>query len=460
MSYYGGNAKPMTPEAMEAYNTYMSTRQGGGQSSVQDLYSALGMSANPPSVPSGNTGNGMLGFQSPIANMPSVNQFTQMNLASPTGLSSGALPQLNVGGAANPNNSANMFTGFGDAIGSAAGAVGSFLQGPYGQIIGGLGEAAAQNEIIKDIRGLKEDVTTGIFGENYQVPEGGLIGEIGRQVEFKPFTVSTPSGSRATVTEGGMETALSPAEQELQSKLLGFGGSAFDFLNDPEARAAEQGQIIGMLTQDPAQRAGREQDIYNRMLEAQRPEQERQRMALEERLASQGRLGVTTNQYGGTPEALALEKAIAEQQAGLGVSAMEQARLEQAQESSQTLSGLGETRARLGMLGELGLSAIPTSYAGQDQILKSLAPQLDALRINAALKGTGLGIGAGLAESGIDANVQLEGLANSLRALQFKGLFDLARGEQATEAAKASQPIVNTGALPSTVPSGGGFSIF
>jgi hypothetical protein len=47
---------------------------------------------------------------------------------------------------------------------------------------------------------------------------------------------------------------------------------------------------------------------------------------LEERLANQGRLGVRTAMFGGTPEQLALEKAIAEQQAGLGVSAMEQAR--------------------------------------------------------------------------------------------------------------------------------------
>jgi hypothetical protein len=47
------------------------------------------------------------------------------------------------------------------------------------------------------------------------VPEGGLLGEIGRQVEFRPFTVTTPTGSRATLGAGGMDTMLSPTEQAI-----------------------------------------------------------------------------------------------------------------------------------------------------------------------------------------------------------------------------------------------------
>jgi hypothetical protein len=112
----------------------------------------------------------------------------------------------------------------------------------------------------------------------------------------------------------------------MQQQLFGFTGSAFDVLGSPELRAAEQAGVINMLTQDPMQRATREQDIFGRMQATLQPEQERARLGLEERLANQGRLGVRTAMFGGTPEQLALEKAIAEQQAGLGVSAMEQAR--------------------------------------------------------------------------------------------------------------------------------------
>lgn len=310
-------------------------------------------------------------------------------------------------------------------------------------LISGIGGALAQNEIIKDVQGLKSDVTKSIYGEGYDTYEGGLLGEIDRKTQFKPFTVTTPTGARATLgmEEGSTDrmafgTTLSPTEQALQSQLLGFGSQAFGMLGDPAQRAAEQASVIGMLTQDPNQRAGREQDIYNRMLQTQLPEQQRQRLALEERLFNQGRGGVSTAQYGGTPEQLALEKAIAEQQAGLGVSAMEQARQEQALQSQQTLAGLGETRARLNMLGDLGLQAIPTSYAPQNQLLAALQPQLEASRIASALQSTGVGLGAGLAESGLEAQLGLESLANSLRQQQFQGLFDLLKGEQTAQ----SQP--------------------
>ena len=316
--------------------------------------------------------------------------------------------------------------------------IGNFLKGlpgsQTGNLISGIGGALAQGKIAEDVSALGKDATTAIYGQNYQVPEGGLLGEIGRQVEFRPFTVTTPTGSRATLGAGGMDTMLSPTEQLLQSRLLGFGSEAFNFLNDPVARAGMQAETIGMLTQDPMQRATREQDIFGRMQATLQPEQERARLGLEERLANQGRLGVRTAMFGGTPEQLALEKAIAEQQAGLGVSAMEQARAEQALQSQQTLAGLGETRARLGLLGELGLSSIPTAYAGQNQLLANLQPRLESERIQSALRATGLGLGAQLAESGLEAQLGYEALANAIRQQQFQGLFDLLKGEQAASA--------------------------
>jgi len=351
--------------------------------------------------------------------------------------------------------------------------IGNFLKGlpgsQTGNLLSGIGGALAQGRIAEDISALGKDATTAIYGQNYQVPEGGLLGEIGRQVEFKPFTVTTPTGSRATLGAGGMATMLSPTEQALQARMLGFGSEAFGMLGDPEARRQEQENIIGMLTQDPMQRATREQDIFGRMQATLAPEQERARLGLEERLANQGRLGVRTAMFGGTPEQLALEKAIAEQQAGLGVSAMEQARAEQALQSQQTLAGLGETRGRLGLLGELGLSSIPAAYAGQNQLLANLQPQLEAQRIQSALQATGLGLGAQLAESGLEAQLGYEALANAIRQQQFQGLFDLLKGEQAgqknssgsnnplsfiTDAATALTPLANRTAAQNASPSG------
>ena len=50
----------------------------------------------------------------------------------------------------------------------------------------------------------------------------------------------------------------------------------------------------------------REQAVFDRIRATQRPDEERQRLALEERLLSQGRLGTSSATYGGgTPEQLA-----------------------------------------------------------------------------------------------------------------------------------------------------------
>jgi hypothetical protein len=178
------------------------------------------------------------------------------------------------------------------------------------------------------------------------------------------------------------------------------------------------------------------------------PEQERARMALEERLLGQGRLGVTTGQYGGTPEALALEKAIAEQQAGFGVSAMEQARLEQQQQSSQTLAGLQETRQRLGLLGQTGLQALQQSYMPQQQLLQTLAPAIDISNIAGAMQRQGAQLGTSLLEAGFASQLGAETAASNLRQQQIQAITNLLGGQRAnTETGVTEQ----TGLLQSII---------
>jgi hypothetical protein len=89
-------------------------------------------------------------------------------------------------------------------------------------------------------------------------------------------------------------------------------------------------------------------------------EEERQRLALEQRLAAQGRLGVTTGMFGGTPEALALAKGQAEALANARLRAMDFAGQEQ-----QRLAGLGT-----GMLA--------AGYMPQAQLLSGIQPGMTA----------------------------------------------------------------------------------
>lgn len=307
-----------------------------------------------------------------------------------------------------------------------ASGIGDFLSSPVAPVVGAVGESLLANRGISQVGETRERVLQALSGQpGFPQYEGGLLGEVGRQAQFKPFTVTGPFGAGATVSQTGTELALSPQQAALQEQLTGFGQQAFGMLGDPAQREAEQTALIGMLTQTPEQRAGREAELFSRLEALQAPERERARLGLEERLFSQGRTGVRTSMFGGTPEQLALEKAIQEQQAGSALSAIEQARQEQALQSQQTLAGLGEARARLGLLGELGLSAIPTAFAGQEALIRSLQPQLEASRIASALQAGGLETGAQLALGGLEADVQLSDLERALRQQQYQGLFDL-----------------------------------
>lgn len=318
---------------------------------------------------------------------------------------------------------------------------GGFFGSPGAGLIGALGQGVLTDKAIKDIGEARQEANI-FFGGATDLPtyEGGLLGEVERQSQFKPFTVTGTNvfgqPSAATISQTGTELALSPEEAALQRSLTSFGQGAFDFLSDPMAREAEQSALIGMLTQDPTQRAGREADIFQRLEAVQTPERERARLQLEERLLGQGRSGVQTAMFGGTPEQLALNKAIEEQRAASAVSAMEQARAEQALQSQQTLQGLGEFRGRAGLLGQLGLSAIPTAYTPQQELIRTLTPQLEASRLASSLQATGLGLGAGLAESAIESQLGFEGLRNALRQQQYQGLFDLLAAERRAESQK------------------------
>ncbi len=354
----------------------------------------------------------------------------------------------------------NLF-GLGDDGGGFFGSTGAGL-------LGALGQAALGQQGIKDLAEARRGYQTQLRGDKYfGEMEGGILGELDRQTQFKPFTVTTGTGQQAVAKPTGLDLQLTQPEQNLQNSLLGFGQQAFDLLGSPEEREEEQSNlirmiaetpetreadqtaVINMLTQTPTARATREQEIFDRLEAMQAPERERARLALEQRLVNQGRSGVRSAMFGGTPEELAQAKAIEEQKSRNVLGAMDQARAEQALSSQQTLQGLGEARARqallgqqtlqglqelrgrLGLAGQLGLQAIPAAYTPQAGLLSALNPMLQLNRNQVALDlGRGQLFG-GLAESGLEADLGIRALENALRQQQYKGLFDLLAAERA-----------------------------
>ena len=74
-------------------------------------------------------------------------------------------------------------------------------------------------------------------------------------------------------------------------------------------------------------------NVYERIRATQRPEEERRQLALQDQLLSQGRLGLRTAQFGGSPEQFALAQAQEEATNRAALSALGQAQAEQQHKS-------------------------------------------------------------------------------------------------------------------------------
>jgi hypothetical protein len=207
-----------------------------------------------------------------------------------------------------------------------------------------------------------------------------------------------------------------PTIGEFGQRALGLGMAGLDAQAPSDVEALRRqytqlaSQTAGRALQDTA---GREADVYERIRATQRPEEERQRLALEERMAQQGRLGVRTAMYGGTPEqaALAMQQEEAQNRASLAAIQQAQAERQQAVGEAQTFGGLFGQQA--------GLSSQLQSAA------QARAAQLSQL---------------GLSSQQIESQLQSEGLGRSVTsASQAAQLAQVAGGLQAQQAGLGAQ---------------------
>jgi hypothetical protein len=196
------------------------------------------------------------------------------------------------------------------------------------------------------------------------------------QTQFKPFTVATATGSQYGTQidprTGQFRTtmALSPQEKAMQQQL--FGGAS---------------QFFTGATADPAVR---EQEIYDQIRAATSPQERMERLGLEERLAAQGRLGVRTAQFGGTPEQLAMERAQQQAMAQARLGAAQQARQEQLQQAN------------------LGQQFLGTGYIPQNQLLGATAPAQQLAALQNALQRQGATLFGEASMSGLEAQMLQE----------------------------------------------------
>jgi hypothetical protein len=214
-----------------------------------------------------------------------------------------------------------------------------------------------------------------LFNQGGLSPFDGLITDISNgDGPFGPPRIEQQQLLQpAQPTTGGLEVGmtLSPQEQALQQQLLGGAGGFF-------------GQAV-----QPTQ--AREQAIFERMRAAQRPEEERQRLALEERLAGQGRLGVSSAAYGGaTPEMLAMATAQEEARNRSMLGAMQQAQAEQMQQAG------------------LGQQFLGAGYVPQAQLLAAAQPGIQQQQLAQQAQQFGTGLFGETMMSGLEARLLAE----------------------------------------------------
>ena len=278
-----------------------------------------------------------------------------------------------------------------------------------------LGNIGAEG--LKQLAGKTIDPDTGLYS-------GGLADVLSERLTFQPYTVTTPTGSNFTmrrtadtvdsagnVVPGQMEyvSALSDEEETLQDALIKRAGGFFDLAEQPLGNTTvtrEDGSTVVV--------PGREQEVFDRMMSAMAPERERARLDLEQRLANQGRLGVRTGMFGGTPEGLELAMAEEEARNKAIISAMEFAGNEQ------------ERQARL------GTGMLASGYVPQAQLLSALEPGMTGAERRRQAISEATGAYGETYASGLDALLQsgmgqadiAGSLGASLASTSLSGLFD------------------------------------
>lgn len=166
---------------------------------------------------------------------------------------------------------------------------------------------------------------------------GARAAEVGtgaaQAAEFEPFAVTTGLGTTQVGAGGGFTQELTPQGQQIQEGMLA--------------------QALGAM---PTTQVTPEQ-LYSQIQAMRAPGIERQRLALENRLAAQGRLGLQSGMFGGTsPELMALEESLRQQ------------------ESADMLSALTQAGALTGQNLQNVAGMLGIGYTPQTQALATLTP--------------------------------------------------------------------------------------
>lgn len=268
-------------------------------------------------------------------------------------------------------------------------------QGFWQQFLPGAFGAYGYSQLVEDFEDQRDDIRSTV---------GGLQDFVQQNAQFQPYALRGPMG-KSSYSPNGLNMQLNPQMQGIQDMFFGGGQD-----------------LIGRSMQDTA---GREEDIYQRIRAAQMPGEQRALGQLQSRAAAQGRSGMGGNQYGGTPEQLAFEKARQESMLNARLGSMDQARSEVTDQYTRGLGMMGAGYQPMNQLmqqGAMGMDMGQLLQRPQENMLQyytnlglgGLGTEVNMSNIMGNAFGNMIGAGQGLF-SGLGGSVDEMGWMDTLR---------------------------------------------
>ena len=342
------------------------------------------------------------------------------------------------------------------------------------------------------------------LGESGLTDYTNLAKTASKDIQFNPYTLTSSLGKTQVGADGSITSSLTPGMQSNVTDATKAQGGMYDFTGLPNTSALTQGALTGANTQLGQVGAGQEDlaglrtgygtaaqkmtgmlggdttSMANKLFQQQQamrqPAQQREALELQNRLLSQGRLGIQTDAYGGTSEQLARNKAVQEQQSADAFNSMTQAEQMATSQQARAL-GLGNATSLLAAqqqalktgdiantqgLFNVGASAanLPLDMQGkqvaqagqlQQQALAPAAAQLQQVQASgtlgqqagdlAAKQG---GLFAGVVGSGLQERLTAESAAAATRTKQYDSILKSVNTPGTTPANIAAQ-LINQG---------------
>tara|TARA_R110000824_G_scaffold201223_1_gene385249 strand:+ start:237 stop:1532 length:1296 start_codon:yes stop_codon:yes gene_type:complete len=372
-------------------------------------------------------------------------------------------------------------------------------------MMGAAGQLAASKQATNRLSDLSDAAVTRIG-----MPTGSFYDTIKADTKFTPFSVTSNPGTVTTDSTGSafynlnadqtaLENSLRTGGSSLVDAVLGRGGYGspkigpdgqpmLDAAGNPifeDNMRSEQDALLEMLQVGGRDAAGQnyrdkslqnyigsnqsltdpfdatnlatsENALFNQLQAMRQPQQLRDQLALDEKLFSQGRTGLQTAAYGGSPEQFAREQAIAEQTAQDQLMAMQQARSDAANISDRRRLGIGEARADQALAsgqilsalqqqmqekevgGDLATRFLESSYQPGQELVGMMQPSLNLANM-ATTAGQQLGgYGRDLAGQELTYDLGTEQLSADIQREALNSIFGLLMNEQTNKGNVAS----------------------